>query len=489
MSNRRRFSEVVLCASMFLAPFAAHAVDASPDAAVIEQAITTLLGRPVPSAGPRDTAVFEAGRTLRLAGSEGAAALKRAIVSLPETPDETDADRIGYFRINAANLLFQISGLDEAETVAEQCKVAGDSRRFAPQLVFGTAFQAARMNDPRAYPMLIALLDDVQDNVRLTRASEPLLDWPDAHVLLWAAAGEDAEPALLAALDDPSASAEALASAAWVAAKSANVQALPALRRLAAREEFDIARGAALEALGVFGHPDDFDFLRRELAAAVLLPADDDFRPARIVSCVNALGQFGDLRAAEDLLPLVLGRDPGVRQHMRGLIVYLLTPDGLAAMRASVADLTGVERANAEAGVARIFAMLGIPAGDYDEAEDDVKAEVIEAFRAALQERYEPQASDPEEWTNMPLEELLAAVVEQRTTALSDGYEWAAPRHFLQNAVPADRPKFLAVRRALAESASGRVVADLDVLSAILTRLVRAGYREPVGYGERVEAK
>ena len=84
MSNRC-FAGFVLCASLLLAASAVRA------AAAVEQAVATLFSRPVPSVGPRDAAAFEAMRTLRLAGSEGADALKRAIAALPEDPDEADS--------------------------------------------------------------------------------------------------------------------------------------------------------------------------------------------------------------------------------------------------------------------------------------------------------------------------------------------------------------------------------------------------------------
>jgi len=45
------------------------------------------------------------------------------------------------------------------------------------------------------------------------------------------------------------------------------------------------------------------------------------------------------------------------------------------------------------------------------------------------------------------------------------------------------------VRQALASAASDTVVADLNVFAALLTRLARAEYRTPVGYGDRVEKK
>lgn len=463
----------------------------APTPEQLAAAATQLAQQPLPGTTPPDATQFDAWRLLRRAGRDAVPALKAEIAKLVERVDQTpgpqraDAKaRADYFRVMAASLLYQAAGLDEAATIATLWKDAGAARALAPRAVYGPAYWAAVSGDARAYPMLVALLADTQSDVQFKRGNgQAVLDWPDTHAILWAAAGEAAEPALLAVLGDEKADDATLASAVWVVSKQALPAALADLRRIAARDGAGLAKCTAVEALGVFGHPSDFDVLRQGLQQAVALPLDHADRAALVAAYINALAEFGDLRAAADLTPLMKSGDLGLREHARKLIVYLLTPDGLAEMRAAASELKGQERADADAGLAQLFAAIGVPANEYDALDADARTQAVTRFRDSFQADYEPVEGDP----IFALGELLAAMAAQRTTALEGDFAEARPRHILAVATLADRSAMLGVRQAMASALVPEVLDDLDVLSAILTRLTRATYRQPTGFAEQVE--
>jgi hypothetical protein len=94
----------------------------------------------------------KAWKTLVDAGTKCVDALKEEIRKINASEEKDD-----FFMLSAAAVLWQISKVGEAKTIAALW--SGDvSLSTNYNYVFFTAFEAARTQDPRVLPMLIAIL-------------------------------------------------------------------------------------------------------------------------------------------------------------------------------------------------------------------------------------------------------------------------------------------------------------------------------------------
>ncbi|MCX5907019.1 MAG: hypothetical protein NTY64_07480, partial [Deltaproteobacteria bacterium] len=128
------------------------------------------------------------------AGPNGASALKEELRKLEASKEKDD-----LFKLGAAVVLWRIGKADEAESIAALW--AGDVDLNANYAyVFFIAFQAARTEDPRVFPMLIATLKDQKGvvysphNVRVS--------WPLSHSFIWGSLGAKGLPVLERVLQD-----------------------------------------------------------------------------------------------------------------------------------------------------------------------------------------------------------------------------------------------------------------------------------------------
>lgn len=259
-------------------------------------------------------ALIEAFDTITKAGPAGAAALKAELRRMDEAKQRDDR-----FRLAAASLLWAISKLDEAGAIAAVWNVTPLKSQY--NYVFYTAFEAAETRDERALPMLRAVLRDREGTV-FFGAHAMRVQWPLTHEFVWGAFGAKGAPALARVLETSADEVES-ASAVLLLAGAHHLPSLPRIRELAAGGKGE-ARHAAVRALGLFGHPQDYDFL-----VAGLRSTD----PALVFSHAYALYEYEDLRAVPALVALLGAADESVQREAVAALTHLLTPAALEALR------------------------------------------------------------------------------------------------------------------------------------------------------------
>lgn len=257
--------------------------------------------------------IDEAWAFIKKAGATGILRLKEEVRRVDETKERDD-----YFKLNATALLWQISGLKEAETIAAIWK--GTPLRAQYNYVFYTAFDAATKQDPRALPMLEAVLKDKEGEVFFAlHAME--VKWPLTHEFIWGAYGAKGLPALAKILETSQDPVE-LASTILLLTSAQYLPALPRIREIATNGKGE-ARLVAIQSLGVFGHPQDYDFLISGLRST-----DSEV----VWRHVYALYEFGDLRAVPHLIPLLETKDTKLEMETLAALSYLLTPASVEAL-------------------------------------------------------------------------------------------------------------------------------------------------------------
>jgi HEAT repeat protein len=265
----------------------------------------------------KDAKAQELGRafeTIKRAGPPGVAALKAELRRLDAARRRDDR-----FRLAAASLLWDISKLAEAEAVA----AVWDKTPLKSQYnyVFYPAFDAATTRDERALPMLRAVLRDKEGSVYFG-AHAMRVNWPLTHEFIWGAFGAKAAPALARVVETSDHPVE-LASAVLLLADAQHLPSLPRIRQLAATGSGDVRR-SAVRALGLYGHPQDYDFL-----VAGLRSTD----PVLAFDHAYALYEFEDLRAVPALAARLGTTDEALRGELVAALTHLLTPAALAALR------------------------------------------------------------------------------------------------------------------------------------------------------------
>ena len=479
--------------------FAGDAAGAA-DAAAAPAAALARLKNAGPPAGeghavPSVDAAFRTDwQTVADAGPEGLALVRAELAKLPKNADDEDS----YFRILAGALLWRLAGIDAADEIGRLWSDPELDLDLAPSIVHAAAYQAARARDPRVLPVLFASFRATEAFVTLPRG-DLSLQWPETCEFVWASFGPGGRAALLKLLID-SKDENQRATAAWLLARDAYLPALPALRGLArGRAGFD--RDMAVHALGVFGHPDDFEFLAAGLYAAARRGALD----ADAEVFLDAAVEYGDLRFAPSLANLLAALSaapaPGTeidgdaleaetaRDHVRSAILDLLTVEGLAAFRGHASNLKGPERANVDALVAGVFAGLGLPAHEYDALPPDEKADAVALHHDIAQADYQPVPADahgPRELWHHTLARLRDGPRSPFGAADGEEFDGLPPRRLIAIATPADLDDLLEARAAVARRPTREALEILDVVNAIAIRIARLSYRQQAGVSPRV---
>jgi hypothetical protein len=114
-----------------------------------------------------------------------------------------------------------------------------------------------------------------------------------------------------------------MASAILLLTKAQYLPALPRIREIAATGQGE-ARLVAIQCLGTFGHPQDYEFLISGLRS-------ED--PEVVWRHVFALYEYDDLRAAALLIPLLETKDARLEREAFAALTHLLTPASLEALQ------------------------------------------------------------------------------------------------------------------------------------------------------------
>ena len=382
---------------------------------------------------------------------------------------DATGERDDRFRLGAGAVVWEIGGLDRVDDILALWSDADFAVKYS--YAFAVAGRAAQNKDPRAVPLLVALLRDQRGEFYISQHVMTLA-WPGTHIVLWAQLGRDAAPVLtkvLAAPADPTtaASCASLLSSFW------HVDALPQLRTLARTGEGPVRR-EAVHSVGRFGHPDDYAWLLAGVAG-------DDVELA--AAHVNAMAAFGDLRAVPQLLGLVKHADERLRTAAMRALVALPTREGIDAVVAWLATNFGPGTEEVRVRLWQFFGDEFDPEA-HSKLPVDERQRRIERQRAQATEAMRPQQGD-RQLSRPELQDLCAAVATDGR--IPEPFAWVQARHLLAAATVADVPLLLDARGGLYRKFSDEQLESTGHFEGALRWLVRAQYRADPGVCDQVQ--
>lgn len=413
--------------------------------------------------------INQAWKTIHAAGASGVA---RLVAELDEVIANHEKDE--YFKLNASALLWITGRLKHAEKIGEVWNAS--KLHVNPNYVFFPAFEAARTQDPRALPMLGACLKDKKGNVRIA-AHAMKVAWPLTHEFIWGAYGPKGLPVLERILRS-SKDSGVLQSAMLLLSRSQHLAALTKIRQLAAQGEGEVCR-TAVECLGMFGHPQDF-----ELLVSTARSKDAGY----LVSAVIALKYYQDLRGVPCLVPLLNSPHAAVRRLTIGALYHLATPASLNALEKHSRRATSAgEKEMCKQVLARMLIAMDLTWEAYAAESAMEKAALMAGLRARKEAKYKRVASD----RRLTHEEFVKAMNEWKRRRRTTGgtYAWVKDRHVLAVVTPKDLGLLLEVKAAIYGRLSGECLSDIRILDQIVTRLGRCRYRKIVGVCKKVEPR
>jgi hypothetical protein len=410
----------------------------------------------------------EAWKTLIQAGPAGAARLKQELAKIDAAKEKDDC-----FKLGASVVLWQIGGLDEAPTIAQVW--SGDvALDLNYNYVFPLAMEAARTQDPRALPMLVACLKDKKGQF-FVATHVMTLDWPLTAKFVWAAYGPKGLPALAGLLESSQDGPTREFAAMWLA-DCQYLPALPTIRKIA-REGRGAARQGAIRALGVYGHPEDYTFLVEGLKSK---------DPREACEFAYAIYEYEDLRAAAHLIPLLDSDDGKLRLEVVAGLVYFKTPETIEAFhRYSTAAKAAEVRDWAAKCVAALLKATNLTWDQYAAKPREEKERLLAPLRLAKEGKYNLKQGD----RTLTHEELLKAAEEWIKNGRITGgtYEWVEDRHTLAASTPADIDLWLEVKAKVCLRVSDECLPEMQIIDGLVQRLGRSRYRKVVGICDKVE--
>jgi hypothetical protein len=298
------------------------ASQSAPGDTQIAAAVQALRTRPAVEPSGRDPYLIwqtetQALNTLGSSGQAGVRAVKEEMQRIDRAGESDDR-----FKAAAAFVMWSAGGADEAEAIATLWSTSECSKHFGR--VLGTAIAAAQTHDERVLPILVAVLRmrHPADTVMGHAASYPP---PEVlHGVVWDAYGSKGTPVLVKLVEESTDEA-LIASAVALLGSRYHLESLPRIRSLAVSGSGEV-RSEAIKALGLLGHPQDFEFLAGGVKAS----------PASADPFVIALGRYGDLRAVPLLIPLLPSGNPPMTYSVAEALMELPTADGLAALASCV---------------------------------------------------------------------------------------------------------------------------------------------------------
>ncbi|HKP38340.1 MAG TPA: HEAT repeat domain-containing protein [Pyrinomonadaceae bacterium] len=397
--------------------------------------------------------------TIRKAGADGRTRLKQAITQ----PGQSD-----YFKLNGAALLWRIARLEEAETIAS----IWHSTRLEvhSNYVFYSAFEAAMTQDPKALPMMVEVLGNKKFMVYVVLHAMTV-DWPLNMHFIWGVYGPKGLPVLFDVLkksQDP----VVMQSAIFLFAKNPYLEALPRIRELARQGDPDTRR-AAIYALGLFGHPDDYDFLISGLKSP---DAEDRFFYAM------AVYEYEDLRAVPHLIPLLKDRDQKVRREVFANLTHLLTSESVDALLQYAQQSSGSEKSDVDSYLNSEFKEYGLQLPVYLKKSPAEKAAAIQAIRRKREASRFVLKPGEKGFTH---EQLVAAAQDWKKNHRMP----VQTAKILSGGTANDIELLLEAKAAVLSRLSDECLYEAERIDTAVKRLSRSRYRKDVGITERVEAK
>jgi HEAT repeat protein len=430
---------------------------------------------------------------IKAAGKMGVARLKEEIRLVDQNKEKDD-----YFKLNASALLWNISQFDEVDAIAAIWKSTPLNAQY--KYVFNTAYAAAKTQDRRALPLLLACLKD--NHGRFEFPPNTMTQWLGALEILWGAFGPQGVPDLMRVLETSTDSAE-LESAIFLLIWTHELKALPRVREIAARAPRE-ARLEAIRYLGFYGHPQDYDFL-----IAGLRSAD----PEEVYIHFYALYEYEDLRAVPSLIPHLIMDNEFFRREVIATLTHLLTPASLDALRNFCDEASRNTRPDSQqrgecSMIDSKLKDVKIDLADYAKKLPEEKAEMIAAARKSADEWYQLRKDDKklthdqlieaaQEWKRngrifgaKPLVFTEVPKKDKKDDTFIAGfnkYDWVEERHILSAATAGDIPLLLEVKAALCARLSEETFFEIRRLNEVIERLGRSRYRKVIGVTEKVE--
>ena len=445
---------------------------AEPSPAEVSKAITSMRG--INSYGLNDAQqkakakeLGEAWKVLIDAGSKGASALKEELNKVTVRKEKDD-----HFKLGVAALLWQIGKADEAQSIATIWSGDVDLNASNPY-VFYTAFDAARTQDNRVLPMLVALLRHHTGKLYIPQHSLTI-QGTLFQEFIWGAFGSKGQPALERVLYESN-DERALSSAIYLLARAQNQNVIDKIREIAINGN-GIARNTAIQALGSFGHPQDFTFLLSGLKKG---------KGTNALVFASALYEYDDLRVVPVLIPLLSTEDNLLGNEVIASLTHLVTSEGIAALRQCAENAKSVDRRTA---CSKVISNLPNQTGIADSNTGSAASEdtrIVLALRSRAVEKYRIKSTD----RSLTHEQFLKASEEwKRNHRITGGtYSWVEDRHVMAVATATDIPLLLDVAAASYTRLSDECLYEIRTLQQIIQRLGRSRYRRDVGVCEKVE--
>jgi HEAT repeat protein len=390
----------------------------------------------------------------------------RAVAALKAEHERLIAagERDDYFAIEAAHLVFAMSGVREIATLERMYRGVDLAVNF--RLAFETLSRMAATRDARVLPTLRAALA-VEPGAATVFFAEHVLrvTWPQTIDFIFAPYG----PGLCAFAGGEASGSQSHAvvrSAAHLLAVNRCVEGPVILRSLTTSAEPEVAT-AALRALGVLGVPEDRALIERF--------ASDPRSDVRH-SAAFALYELGDPASTPTLRRLLADSEPRVRGEAIAGLFHLVDEDGAAALLAHHRGPAGpAERATIARFVQELAEELEVPAAPLMSADPGAWKNAIAEYWRRRDHFFDLRPGD----RALTRRELDAALARWNAAGRIEDEEtsWVEHRHVLSVATPADILALLSIRGRVLERHSDEALAEV----AILDRLTNVLHRRRVG--------
>lgn len=402
-------------------------------------------------------------KVLTAGGQKAAGRLKKEIEKIVATKEKDD-----FFKLNASVVLWNIGKFDEADYISKIWTTTPISTQYT--YVFMTAFDAAQTQDLRVLPMLKAVLKDDKGSMHVGLHAMNIA-WPLSHEFIWGSYGPKGLSVLAEILEKSNDEVE-LRSAMDLLARSQYLPALPRMRQLAASEN-DQVRLKAIQSLGIFGHPSDYDRLIAGLNS-------NDTK--ELFSYAFALYEFEDERAVKHLIPLLDKNDDQLRVETSLALLHLLTPESLAAVKGFTARATNPE--------VKKFLTRSITLRE-DKLPEGFAKLTTSKQTAALRKIKNAELMPNNVDGPFTKERLLVAlrVWREKGRIYDSGVEWVGEGNLIAAATPENLDSILETKAAFYRRLSDECLYEVRDLDTVVKYIGRGRYRKGIGVTEKAEPK